>query len=112
MPRVISQGNIPNLINDLKKSHDLFAPMVKGEEVIFDRVEDPMKVMLSYKTTLLPPKIFFLPPEEELFKVTNGLVQEERTGKPFIVFGLSRKDLEAIVYLDQIMAKKPADTFY
>jgi sulfhydrogenase subunit beta (sulfur reductase) len=112
MPRVISQVNIPNLINDLKKSHDVFAPMVKGGEVIFDRVDDPNKVLLSYETTLLPPKIYFLPPEEELFKVTNGRIQEENVDTPFVVFGLSRKDLEAIVYLDQIMGKKPAYTFY
>ncbi|OGY26121.1 MAG: hypothetical protein A2Z24_01875 [Candidatus Woykebacteria bacterium RBG_16_44_10] len=112
MPRVISQGNIPNLITDLKKSHDVFGPMEKDGEVVFGKVEDPTNVLLRYKTTLLPPKIFFLPPEEELFKVTNGRVQEGRVEKPFIIFGLNRKDLEAIVYLDQIMGKKPADTFY
>jgi len=86
--------------------------MEKEGEVVFGNVEDPTKVLLNYKTTLLPPKIYFLPPEEELFKVTNGRVQEEQLNNKFVVFGLSRKDLEAIVYLDQIMNKKPADTFY
>jgi sulfhydrogenase subunit beta (sulfur reductase) len=112
MPKVISRGEIPNLLNHLKKTQDVFGPQKKGQEIIFDKVEEPGKVLLGYHTTLLPPKIYFLPAEEELFKVTNSQVQETEIKKPFIVFGLSLKDLAAVVQLDQIMGKKPADAFY
>jgi len=112
MPKVISQLDIPNLLGHLKKTYDVFGPQKKGQEIIFDKVEEPGEVLLGYHTTLLPPKIYFLPAEEELFKVTNGRVQETEIKKPFIVFGLNLKDLTAIAQLDQIMGKPPADTFY
>ena len=112
MSMVISEGKLLNLLKYLKKSHDVFAPVSKNEEIIFDKITDPKKIILGYKTTLLPPKIYFLPPEDEIFKVTNGRVTETKVKKRFVVFGLSLKDLAAIIYLDQIMNKKPADTFY
>ena len=112
MPKVISQDDIPNLLSHLKKTYDVFAPQKRGQEAVFDEVKDSSDVFLNYKTTLLPPKIYFLPAEEELFKVTDGRVKEIEIDRPFVVFGLTLKDLAAIVQLDQIMGKKPADTFY
>lgn len=112
MSKLISEANIPSLLKHLKKTYDVFAPTTYEKEIIFDKVKDPKKVVLSYDTTLLPPKIYFLPPEEELFRITKGRVQEIKIKKKFIVFGLSLKDLTAILQLDQIMNKKPADTFY
>ena len=112
MGKLISQTNIPHLLKHLQKSYAIFAPARNEGETVFGKVEDPSKVVLSYKTTLLPPKIYFLPPEEELFRVANGRVQEMRSNRKFIVFGLNLKDLTAILQLDQIMGKTPADTFY
>ena len=110
--KVISQNDIPNLVNHLKKSNDVFAPVSKNNETVFDKVTDSRNIVLDYQTTILPPKIYFLPPEEELFRVTNGKVREIKIKKQFVVFGLNLKDLAAIVYLDQIMGKDPADLFY
>jgi len=112
MPRVISEKDIPDLLTSLKKTYTVFAPIAKNGELIYGEIADPTKVVLTHGTTLLPPKIYFLPANEELFKVTGGKVQEEKSKKPFVVFGLNIKDLFAIVQLDQIMSKKPADTFY
>ena len=112
MAKVISKFDFPKLIDQLKKNYDIFAPQSRDGEVIFDSVTDATRVVLDYETTVLPPKIYFLPPEEELFKVTNGKVREIRIEKQFIVFGLNLKDLSAIVQLDQIMDKEPGDFFY
>ena len=110
--KVISQNDIPNLVNHLKKSNDVFAPVSKNNEIVFDKTADPAKIALNYETTILPPKIYFLPPEEELFRVTNQRVREVKIKRRFVVFGLNLKDLAAIVYMDQIMGKEPDDTFY
>jgi sulfhydrogenase subunit beta (sulfur reductase) len=112
MPRIISQNNIPHLLKSLQKSYDVFAPHQKEREIIFDKVSDPAKVVLEYKQTLLPPKIYFLPPEEELFKITKDHVEEPNLKKQSVIFGLNIKDLMGIMQLDQIMGKKPADTYY
>lgn len=112
MPKLISQADIPKLLDHLKKTYDVFAPQSKNGELAYTAVKESNNVILGCETTLLPPKIYFLPPNEELFEVTDGRVQETRVGKKFIVFGLSIKDLTAIIQLDQIMGKPPADTFY
>ncbi len=112
MPRIISLSNIPHLLKGLQKSYDVFAPHQVEKEIIFDKVKDPSKVVLGYKQTLLPPKIYFLPPEEELFKVQKDRIEEPTIKNQSIIFGLNLKDLTGILQLDQIMGKKPADTYY
>jgi len=110
--RVIEKEKIPKLAQELSKRFDVFVPQKKDQEIVFDRFENGVKILLGYKTTLLPPKIFFLSPEEDLFRVTNGRVREIKIEKPFVVFGIHLKDLSGIVQLDQIMGKTPADPFY
>src|SRR3989337_568220 len=112
MSKILSQNDIPALLKHLSKSHSVFAPVSKNSETVFDKATDPKNIVLDYQTTILPPKIYFLPPDEELFRVTNGRVREIKIKKQFVVFGLNLKDLAAIVYLDQIMGKDPADLFY
>ncbi len=112
MGKFISQAAIPKLLDHLKKTYDVFAPQSKNGEVVYAEVQNSSNLILGCETTLLPPKIYFLPPEEELFKVDVGRVQETRFEKQFIVFGLSIKDLTAIIQLDQVMSKEPADAFY
>ncbi len=112
MPKLISQADIPKLLDHFKKTHAVFAPQSKNGEIAYDALKESSNVILGCETTLLPPKIYFLPPNEELFKVTDGRVQETRVEKKFIIFGLSIKDLTAIIQLDQIMNKPPADPFY
>lgn len=112
MPKLISQTNIPKLLDHLKKTHGVFAPQSRNGEISYGEVKEPGDIILGCETTLLPPKIYFLPPSEELFKVADGRVQETRVEKKFIVFGLSIKDLTAILQLDQIMGRGAADTFY
>ena len=112
MSKILSQNDIPALLKHLSKSHSVFAPVSKNSETVFDKATDPKNIVLDYQTTILPPKIYFLPPDEELFRVTNGRVCEVKIKKQFVIFGLNLKDLAAIVYMDQIMGKNPADTFY
>ena len=83
MPRVISKDHIPNLLTHLQKSGLVYAPVEKNGEIIFGEIGNPTKILLSYNTTLLPPKVFLLPPEEELFKVTNGRIEEKKQDKQF-----------------------------
>src|SRR3990167_10787276 len=112
MSKVIYQNDIPALLKHLRKSYSVFAPVSKNKETTFDKAIDPKNINLGYQTTIVPPKIYFLPPEEELFRITNGRVYENKIKKPFVVFGLNLKDLAAIVYLDQIIGKNPAASFY
>jgi len=112
MAKAIAATKISDLIRSLKRKYDVFAPQKKEGEIIFAPVDNPKEAILNYETAVLPPKQFFLPPEEELFTVKKEAVTEQKAPKPFVLFGLNIKDLEAICYLDQIMSKEPADSPY
>ncbi|OGD86940.1 hypothetical protein A2164_01900 [Candidatus Curtissbacteria bacterium RBG_13_35_7] len=112
MQKIISHDKIFQLLSHLSKTYDIYAPIKKKAEIIFDKIINPANIVFDYHTTILPPTIYLLPPEEKLFRITSGHVREITLNKPFIIFGLNLKDLTAIIQLDQIMNKEPADTFY
>jgi sulfhydrogenase subunit beta (sulfur reductase) len=112
MEKAIPKKDIPQLINLLGKRYQVFVPQKKGEETAFAPATEESRLDLNYQTTTLPPKKFFLPPEEELFAASKGKTVEKSPPKPFVLFGVNKRDLEAIAYLDQIMSQKPADSFY
>jgi len=109
--KVITKKRVPALIELLNERYEVFAPQRQGEEVVFAPVTDTNEFVLNYQTTILPPKQFFLPSEEELFTVKGKRVVETAP-KPFVIFGLSLKDLAGICRLDEIMSREPADSFY
>jgi len=110
--RVISEKGIFELLKLLKKRYEVFAPQKYKSEVVFAPFDKTSKLLLNYKTTILPPKQFFLPPQEVLFAVKRGGAQEPKAQRSFIIFGLNLKDLAGICQLDEIMEKEPADSFY
>ncbi len=111
MAKIIPEKEIPSLASELTKTHTVYAPVIKGDETVFSEINDSAEIALNYSQTPLPPKMYFLPANEELFKVVDDELQKAGGIKPFIVF-LILKDLKAVNYLDKIMQKEPADTFY
>lgn len=85
-----------------KEINNFLAELKKSFEVIDARFD------------ILPPKQYFLPPKEEIFSFDRktGKVSSPEILKPFVIFGLSLVDLEAIVQLDGIMRKPQEDYFY
>jgi sulfhydrogenase subunit beta (sulfur reductase) len=112
MAKIIPEKEISSLAKSLAKMGIVYAPISKDGEILFDAVNDSSNLALTYTQTPLPPKMYFLPANEELFKVTDEIVQEPSIPTPFIIFGLNLKDLAAVNYLDKIMKKEPADIFY
>ncbi len=110
--KTISKRGILKLVTHLKERYEVIAPQRRGKETLFAPVDKTDEVVLTYQTTLLPPKVFLLPPEEELFIAKGGRVSETPPPEPFVLFGLNLKDLEGICRLDEIMSQEPADSFY
>jgi len=112
MAKITPEKEISSLAKNLAKTTTVYAPISKDGEILFDEINDSSNLALTYTQTLLPPKMYFLPANEELFKVADDGVKEAAAPSPFIVFGLNLKDLSAINYLDKIMRKEPEDSFY
>ncbi len=114
MARILPKSKIPKLVELLSKKRLVYAPQKIEGELLFAPV-DPSEtdgVILDYQTTVLPPKALFFPPEENLFVARKEKIAETNPPAEFVVFGLNAKDLAAICYLDEIMSKEPADSFY
>jgi len=61
----------------------------------------------------LPFKQYLFPPEQEILKATRmGKTQAAKPPRAMVLFGLDRRDLEALAQLDVIMAKPIEDVPY
>lgn len=112
MRKEISKKDIPDLILDLCRGFTVYAPHKKGKEFIFDKVEDPKKVTLTYPTTTLPPTKYFLPPRECLFEYSNGNLKRPNLRERTLLFGVHLVDIHAIIQLDEIMSTPKEDFYY
>lgn len=62
---------------------------------------------------MLPFKQYLFPPEQEILKATRrGKTQTAKPPRTMVLFGLNRRDLEALAQLDVIMAKPIEDAPY
>lgn len=115
---VIEKDKINELVQALAKNTPVYVPVRREQqgavESIFEKFSPGMKIDFDYLPTLCSLKEFFLPAKEDIFvfsKKSNKLSNIPKT-KPFIIFGLNSRDLEALVQLDEIMAKPNEDFFY
>ena len=71
---VLGKTQVDDFLDGLKKEFDFF----------------------DVRDEILSPKHYFLPPEEETFKVDlkKGEVKDKKMPKKFVLFGLSLRDLE------------------
>lgn len=70
--------------------------------------------LFDMRNSYLSVKQYFLPGKEEIFIFNKSKKKTVASGSPkaFIIFGLSLRDSEALVQLDEIMKKPSEDYFY
>ena len=113
---LIEKQKINDLIRALAKNTPVYAPIRRQnpEESVFEKFSPEMEIDFDYLPTLLSVKEFFLPLKENIFVFDKrrSKVSATQKIKPFILFGLNNRDLEAIRQLDEIMTKPNQDYFY
>lgn len=111
---VIEKEKINEWVEELALKEPVFVPVRRGEESIFEKFGPEKEIDLDYLPTVRSAKEFFLPAREEtfIFNKNNGEVKISSKTKPFVVFGLNLRDLEALEQLDEIMARSNPDFFY
>ena len=115
---IIEKQKINDLIRTLVKNTPVYIPVRREQkeaiESIFEKFSPEMEIDFDYLPTLLSAKEFFLSAKEDMFvfdKKENAVSSASKS-KPFILFGLNNRDLEAIRQLDEIMTKPNPDYFY
>ena len=115
---VIEKEKINEWVKELAEKMPVIVPVRREQqgaiESVFEKFEPRMEIDFDYLPTLLSIKEFFLPAKEYtfIFDKNSGEVQTPPKTKPFVLFGLNSRDLEALEQLDEIMAKPNRDFFY
>lgn len=111
---VIEKEKINGWVEELALKEPVFVPVRRGEESIFEKFDLEKEIDFDYLPTVCSAKEFFLPAREDtfIFNKTGSGVKNSAGTKPFILFGLNYRDLEALEQLDEIMTKPNPDFFY
>ena len=107
MGRVLKKEDYKNFLIKFKNAGELIAP-VKTDMLRFQKIEDVEDIKLE-GNPFFPLKKFFLPNEEILLKIRNGLTKELKRKKSFfsnekkkIIFGAKLCDINCLSILDKL----------
>lgn len=113
--RIMDKERLPELVSGLASGYEIIGPVAKGDSFVFDTIDDPSRLRLDYDTTILPPKKYFVPTDEELmsFRVADGKVTENvpRVGDR-VFFGLHSCDINALLLMDNVFLGEYEDPYY
>ncbi len=115
---IIEKEKINEWAKELAEKTPVIVPVRREQkeavESVFEKFLPEMEIDFDYLPTLLSIKEFFLPVKENIFVFdkNSGKVRTPPKTKPFILFGLNSRDLEALNQLDEIMAQPKQDFFY
>lgn len=111
----ISEDGFKLLLEELVSSRKVIAPVETDGYFDFKAIKHAGEASLDYTNTRLPPKRFFIPQREVVFKhhPETGVCQEPRESVETVLFAVRPCDASALSILDNILLKPPhPDPFY
>jgi len=94
---------------------EVHAPVEQDGQYVFKRLNRWSEARLDYNRTILPPKKYFLPQREVMFRYRpEAGYQPETEGldKRLVLFGVHGCDIFALNILDQVFAGQYPDPYY
>ncbi len=111
----LKKADLFEWLEHLKKKAKLYAPRKKENLFVLRPVKNVEDVCLEYIPTILPPKKYYFPQKEKLFKFS---AQPFKTGKAidkfeeFVLFGVHTCDIAGIQCMDVAFRDGPEDPNY
>lgn len=112
---VIKKEDFNTWLEHLKKKAKLYAPKKKENLFIFRPVKDVNEITLKYIPTILPPKKYYFPQKEKLFKFNINPFKTAKAIEEFeeyILFGVHTCDIAGIQCMDVVFRESPEDPNY
>jgi ferredoxin len=113
---IIEKNKLENLLDYFLEKYKVYGPIKSGADSKFDEIKSINDLHLDYSSTILPPKKFFHPSRQILFKFSiqkeKYLIQEDIEYEKFILFGVHPCDVYAILKLDKFFSGEFKDSFY
>ena len=103
--RVIEASELPALVEAFMQTHEVVAPVKKGNVHTFDVISSPDEIELDYAQTIASPKKYFLPPVETLMTFDaqgNQVTDYTAEITPRVIFGAHACDINALNRLDVV----------
>lgn len=114
--RVIEASELPALVEAFMETHEVVAPVKKGDVYAFDVISSPDEIELNYDQTVASPKKYFLPPVETLMTFdarSNQVADYTAKITPRVIFGAHACDINALNRLDVVYKEAPyKDPYY
>lgn len=112
---ILNKSHLNHWLKHLKDKAKLYAVRKKENLFIYRPVKDVEQVCLEYIPTILPPKKYYFPQKEKLFKFK---AQPFKTAKAifrfedFILFGVHTCDIAGMQCMDVVFRDVPEDPNY
>ena len=112
---IIKKEDLNKWLAHLMKKARLYAPKKKENLFIFRPIKDVNEITLKYIPTILPPKKYYYPQKEKLFRFK---VKPFETGKAikafeeYILFAVHTCDIAGIQCMDVVFREAPEDPNY
>ena len=111
----LKRKNIFSFLQAISDGAELWGPVKKGDQTIFDfiRPEEIGRLNLNFTRTLLPPKKIFVPPSFNMFHFTaRGYEEDYSWIRERILFGVHPCDIHGLLNLDRIFVQNYPDSYY
>ena len=112
----LPKENLDKFMGSLSKFGEIHAPIKKDENTyLFSKIEDLSKIELNYNRTILPPKKYFLPPTETMFRFSPEKGYEppqDNLNKKYVLLGVHSCDIHGLKILDLVFSGTYVDNYY
>lgn len=120
MAFLLKKEDFPLFVKLLMKSYDVIAPVEKKNLYVFSEIKSHKEIKLD-KNTYYPPKKFFLPQKEDLFKfkkkktllgTKKEVIESIFNNKKKVIFGVRMCDVSSINKMDNFYLGEDEDIYY
>jgi len=109
----LKKENLFPFLEIISKKAELWAPVKKGDKYVFRAVSDFSQIEMNTTRTILPPRKIFLPPNLNMFHVSEKGYREDFSHvSKKILFGIHPCDIHGFLILDDFFKQAYLDPYY
>ncbi len=109
----LKKENLFPFLEIISKKAELWAPVKKGDKYVSKAVSDFSQIEMNTTRTILPPRKIFLPPNLNMFHVSEKGYREDFSHvSKKILFGIHPCDIHGLLILDDFFKQAYLDPYY
>ena len=111
----LPKGKLDFFASVVQQFGEVHAPVEKNGRYVFKRLGRWSEARLGYDRTTIPPKKYFLPPRETLFRYRTETGYEpysQHIDKRIVLFGVHACDIYSLNILDKVFGGRYPDPYF